>query len=526
MLLGSQWASGQGTQADYDRSAAVEQRTRHKVFREHVVPHWQALDAGFWYRMETAPGEFEFVVVDPATGARVLLFDQQALARQLGDALQQQVASKNLPLQRLQLSADQQSVQFSTKLGGPRNWHWNRATHRLESRPQAAESLTQPTIALRPSPAGGAQTRVRFVNQTSAAIQVYWLNFEGEQEHYGTVRAGDAFRHRTFVGHLWLITDSDDQPLALHAATETPLTVEINDTGATVTATNSEQRGPTQQGLSPDAQWRAEIRDHNVWLIEVATDTATQLSTSGSADDAFDGPIHWSPDSQKFVVLQTQAGEKHIVNIVESSPADQVQPKLHAFEYAKPGDRLPVPRPRLFHVKTKQQLHVAEELFTNAWSIEELHWSPAGSAFSFCYNQRGHQVLRVVEVDATSGIARALVDETSATFIDYNQKHFVQTLDETREILWMSERDGWNHLYLYDAISGQVKHQITQGPWVVRRVEKVDPDTRQIWFQAGGIVPGEDPYYVHLCRVNFDGSGLTRLTDGDGTHTWSFSPER
>jgi dipeptidyl aminopeptidase/acylaminoacyl peptidase len=89
----------------------------------------------------------------------------------------------------------------------------------------------------------------------------------------------------------------------------------------------------------------------------------------------------------------------------------------------------------------------------------------------------------------------------------------------------MSERDGWNHLYRIDAASGSVLNQITKGPWVVRQVERVDDHRRQVWFRAGGIVPGQDPYYLHLCRVNFDGSGLLILTEGNGTHSWEFSPQ-
>jgi dipeptidyl aminopeptidase/acylaminoacyl peptidase len=90
----------------------------------------------------------------------------------------------------------------------------------------------------------------------------------------------------------------------------------------------------------------------------------------------------------------------------------------------------------------------------------------------------------------------------------------------------MSERDGWNHLYLYDAMTGRVKNQITRGEWVVRGVERVDKEKRQIWFRAGGIIPGQDPYYIHYARVNFDGSSLTVLTEGDGSHTIEFSPDR
>jgi dipeptidyl aminopeptidase/acylaminoacyl peptidase len=90
----------------------------------------------------------------------------------------------------------------------------------------------------------------------------------------------------------------------------------------------------------------------------------------------------------------------------------------------------------------------------------------------------------------------------------------------------MSERDGWNHLYLYDYRNGKVKNQITKGQWVVRGVDRVDEEKRQIWFRAGGVRSEQDPYYLHYCRVNFDGTGLVILTAGDGTHTISYSPDQ
>ena len=102
---------------------------------------------------------------------------------------------------------------------------------------------------------------------------------------------------------------------------------------------------------------------------------------------------------------------------------------------------------------------------------------------------------RVIEVDAQTGKARALIDEQSKTFIYYNLlaeglsggRRYRHDVDDGKEIIWASERDGWEHLYLYDGITGKVKNQITKGDWVVRSVDRVDEDKRQIWFQAGGM---------------------------------------
>jgi dipeptidyl aminopeptidase/acylaminoacyl peptidase len=131
---------------------------------------------------------------------------------------------------------------------------------------------------------------------------------------------------------------------------------------------------------------------------------------------------------------------------------------------------------------------------------------------------------QVIKVDALSGESGAIINETSPTFIDYSGKRFRYDAEETNEIIWASERDGWNHLYLFDSTDGKVKNQITSGAWVVRDVVHVDEKNRQIIFQASGR-EGGDPYFIYYYRINFDGTGLTGLTEGEGTHGASFSPD-
>jgi dipeptidyl aminopeptidase/acylaminoacyl peptidase len=126
-----------------------------------------------------------------------------------------------------------------------------------------------------------------------------------------------------------------------------------------------------------------------------------------------------------------------------------------------------------------------------------------------------------------------VIDEQAKTFFYYNPtneglssgKRFRADINGGREIIWMSERDGWNHLYLYDAATGRVKNQITKGTWVVRHVTRVDSAKRQIYFSGNGRNAGEDPYLLHHYRVNFDGTNLVDFTPAAGNHTITWSPD-
>ena len=107
---------------------------------------------------------------------------------------------------------------------------------------------------------------------------------------------------------------------------------------------------------------------------------------------------------------------------VQSSPTDQLQPKTSTNYYQKPGDVVAFQQPVLFDVASKKQTIVDGALFPNPYNNAQLGWKRDSSAFTFEYNQRGHQVYRVIEVDAATGKARTLIDEQSKTFIYYNRQ--------------------------------------------------------------------------------------------------------
>jgi Prolyl oligopeptidase family/Dipeptidyl peptidase IV (DPP IV) N-terminal region len=172
--------------------------------------------------------------------------------------------------------------------------------------------------------------------------------------------------------------------------------------------------------VSPDGRWEALVNNFNVAIRPVNNRTLTHLSTDGSEGNYYDlSSIVWSPDSRRIAAYRVRPGYRREVHYVESSPEDQLQPRQSSLLYAKPGDVLDVEQPVLFDVDSKQQIVVTNALFPTAFALSDLVWRKDARAFTFEYNERGHQVYRVIEVDAATGKVRAVISEEPKTFFNY-----------------------------------------------------------------------------------------------------------
>lgn len=458
---------GQATVADYQRAQSLRNKFQGLAVNFPERANWIEKTSRFWYRKSVKGGN-EFVLVDAETLAKKPAFDHQRLAASLSAASGPKTTALTLPFSSITFVDNERGIQF---VAAGSTWRCELADYSCK--------------------------------KTGPAPQ-------GFQRRPPDQDPPEEFGNDVYDGMSDLSPQQGQQP-------------------------RRDPSDPETSRASPDGKWEALIQNFNVFVRPKGKNEGLALSLDGSEGNYYTlASINWSPDSRRLVAYRVRPGYRRQVHYIESSPSDQLQPKHSTREYAKPGDALDIAQPMLFEVETRKQIVIDNTLFPNPYSLSNSVWWKDNRAFTFEYNQRGHQVYRVIEVDAATGKARALISEEPQTFFSYRPltgnirepgNRYRNDLGDGKEIIWTSERDGWRHLYLYDGATGKVRNQITRGNWIVRAVNKVDEEKRQIWFEASGMYSGKDPYFTHYYRINLDGSGLTAFTEADGTHSVAYSSD-
>ncbi len=316
---------------------------------------------------------------------------------------------------------------------------------------------------------------------------------------------------------------------------------------AGATAAPRRRGGRTPESPSPDGKKAAFIRDWNLWVRDVATNTESQLTTDGIKDFGYAtdnaGWVHsdralltWSPDSKKIATFQQDqrgVGEMYLVR------TNAGHPQLSAWKYPLPGDSvvsmihrviidLSGSAPKVVRLSMGPDQHrstVCDHISCNDGEFADVEWFPDGSQLAFVSSSRDHKIATLRVADAATGVVRdVLREEVKTQFESGDNVPNWRVLPATNEVLWFSERDDWGQLYLYDLTTGALKRQITTGVGNLTSIARLDLKTRQLWFVGVGKEPSHDPYFKHLYRIGLDGKGLTLLTPEDGDHNVTLSP--
>ncbi len=515
------------------------------VLKGRIEPHWFSNNDRFWYRNDLADGTREFIVVDAVAGTRSAALDANLVAAALSEKLGKEIDSLRLPIDGLNFSEDSKSV---TLTGAEGTWIWNFDSKELIKQTVSPDKSQNPdgTVGLKPetelrgSTRTGPDTEITFDNQSSEAVAIFWIDTDNRPKAYGQVEPKSRRAQHTFAGHRWLVENLQGDRLAVFEATDDPNVAIIDGTKRDVRSTRGRrrERGNVAQinrsDRSPDSKWRAFIQDKNVFVRQIDADgdegDAIALSTDGGDGFEYSEPI-WSPDSKSLVAFRIETAETEEVHLLQSSPAGGGRAVLKSRPYALPGDRFSKHELNVFQVENRKQLKPDVDRFEHGWERPRIRWNKTNGNLTYKLVDRGHQRLRIVNVNPLTSEVTNLIDEQSKTFIwtihtEDLELQLINWMEKSDEVVYVSEQSGWRHLYLVNIDRPGVLQPITTGQWVVRGIQQIDEERREIWFSASGCYPGQDPYLVHFGRVNFDGSGLVWLTADDGDHSLQYSPDR
>ena len=273
---------------------------------------------------------------------------------------------------------------------------------------------------------------------------------------------------------------------------------------------------------SPDRSVQIFCRDNNLWMTKDG-DTKP-LTTNGDSSYYYSAWGSFSQDGRYFATVRIKPAPKRYVYYVESSPKNQLQPILHKQEYAKPGDSLNYRVPVIVEVATGRVVEPSTALFQSQYNVTAPRWESDNEHVTFEFNERGHKTYRILELSATTGMVRTLIEEKNDKYVNYNRQQRID-LQDGKHIVWTSERDGRNHIYLYDRKKAALVRQVTKGEYYVRGIQRVDEKAGVIYFSACGMNKNEDPYLIHYYKIGLNGKGLVSLTPEEGNHSATYTDD-
>ena len=475
-VWGIQPAVGQERLPEYLQAEKfTKSKLDHMLFSTTVDPHWFQKGDSFWFTYKTSEGTFWYVV-NPSARSKELLFDREQLASELTEIIRDPIEAHQLPVRNLKAKEDGRT--FTFEVVSSQDKKPEKDDKKQTGKPEKEVfyfSYDYPTRKL-----------TRLTEEAKEPKKLDWASVSPDEKT--VVYAKDC--------NLYRMSIEDYRKAQKDEKDSTIVEVRLTDDG-----TPDFGYGIPYSLLNTDTLCNGKRR--SVWGA-------------------------WSPDSRYYVAIvldQTDVRPLWVINSIA-----EPRPTLETYKYEMPGETgMPEYHLYLFDMQDNSR----KEIRTAAWKNQSLDlmfkpfgqkqrdkefiplvWQGDNTRFFLTRSSRDLHRIDVCTYTVGQDSIVPVVEERMNT---YQETRPVHVFNGGKEFIQWSERDGWAHLYLYDD-KGNLKNRITSGPWHVERVLKVDEATRTIYFMANGREKDENPYYEHLYRVNADGSGLRRLTEGDYFH--------
>lgn len=474
------------TKGNYALAARFSPKKLEKlIFSTSVDPHWLRKGDRFWYSFETSEGR-KWYIVDPLKGSKTALFDNEKLAAAITRIVKDPFDAQHLNIDSLQFIKDETVLRFQVK-----------STEEIEKKDTTKK--------------GAPPVKEK---------KVFYFEYE------------------LATGNLTELTGFK-RPL----------------------------RRASWASISPDRKYVVFARNYNLYWMDSAnyakaqlkeddsTIVENKLTTDGVENYAYGGEsfgetnvekeknkdkrksafVIWSPDSRYFTMVRSD--NRNVKDLWVLHNTAEGRPALETYKYHMPGEK-EAPRRELilFDMTTKklmpintslykdQEIGIATRPFKQRERDDEFRavvWEGTQDRFYVTRTSRDLKHIDICQVDVATGNFKALIEEQMNTYVETKRLGLV---NQGKELIHWSERDGWAHFYLFDG-DGKMKNAITSGSWHCEDIVNIDEKNRVLYFTANGREAGEDPYYLHLYRVNFDGTGLKLLNQGDFDHSTSMDDD-
>ena len=494
-LLMPLWALSQ-PKANYSLAARFSPKKLDKmIFSLAVDPHWLKQSNKFWYTYETSEGK-QWTIVDPLKNEKKAMFNRDKLAAELTKIIKDPFDGQHLPIDSIKFIKDENWIQFEVKSTLEIN---KDEEIKKETKPEKIKKTFYFEYNL------VTEQLNELVGFKKPKRKPNWANISPDEKLIVFGRKNNLF-YMDKTNYEKALKNEDDSTIIEHAI--------------------------SQDG-EPNFSWHSES------AYGGGGETNVDIEKNKNKRK----PVFalWSEDSKHLAI--TKVDNRKVKDLwVINSIADP-RPTLETYKYWMPGEKeAPVDHLMIVDMTSFTYKEINVSLFkdqdiavwnktSNVNTRDDDHkpsiWLGTNDKLYLSRTSRDLKRIDQCTVDINTGAVKILVEENLNTYVEIKKPGIIKS---TEEFVEWSERDGWAHLYLYDK-EGKLKNQITQGPWHVEDIVAIDEEKRVVYFSANGkenvnATTKEDPYYLHLYKVNLDGSGLQLLNAGNFDHSFMMNDKK